>query len=323
VCVSYQYLNLFNRYSLLNHYLIEAGGKTERLAPITPTDEVAGQAIERALHSNWRDIGPHLDTFLPTAAKASEYKASEVYLNQHIATAVQQFYTAERYAHLRNAAQRMARPFYLPAEVMWTLYSDQAMNFSLAHELIHILEGDIKRAGRATKEEMGADMGAASLLTSMTVSTARRQGYRPSIAGFKMGPIVFFALSRVFAYLDDFDRKYLAKQLSEACMTEAMKEELTLMQRSIWMAGFLAGSRWINDPSASVFWNITGELRLLEIALRRRIWELGGAPLMLPLETEIAMEQELIQDAKKRTEGDVLSFWASQKEVQAERGESI
>jgi hypothetical protein len=112
---------------------------------------------------------------------------------------------------------------------------------------------------------------------------------------------------------DDFDRKYRAKVLSEAAMAEAMKEEMTLTLRSIWVAGFLAGDRWITDPSAAIFWKITGELRLLEIALRRRIWELGGVPLTLPLEVEIAMQQELIQDAKKRTERDVLTFWKSQK----------
>ena len=145
------------------------------------------------------------------------------------------------------------------------------MHFSLAHELIHILEGDIKKSGRVTTEEMGADMGAVSLLISITVSTARRRGYRPSIAGFTMGPIVFFSLSRVFAYLDDFEKKYRAGELSAASTAEAMKEELTLMQRSLWVAGFLAGSRWITEPSAAVFWNITGELQLLEIALRRRI----------------------------------------------------
>jgi hypothetical protein len=95
VCVSYQYLNLINRYSLLNYYLIEAGGKADRLHPITPTNEVAGQAIERALHSKWNEIGQHLDTFLLTAARASAYQASEVYLKQHIATAVEEFYTSE------------------------------------------------------------------------------------------------------------------------------------------------------------------------------------------------------------------------------------
>ena len=140
-------------------------------------------------------------------------------------------------------------------------------------------------------------MGAASLLISMVVSTARRQGFRPSIADYTMGPIVFFALSRVFAYLDDFDRKYRAKQLSEVSMTEAMKEELTLMQRSIWVAGFLAGSRCITDPSAAVFWNITGELRLLEIALRRRIWELGGAPLALIQSMDALTLSSLISSA--------------------------
>jgi hypothetical protein len=97
-----------------------------------------------------------------------------------------------------------------------------------------------------------------------------------------------------------------------------MKEELTLMQRSLWVAGFLAGSRWITEPSAAVFWNITGELQLLGIALRRRIWEVGGTPLMLPLETEIAMEQEIIQEAKKRTENDVRTFWERQKRSQSE-----
>jgi hypothetical protein len=191
VCVSYQYLNLINRYSLLNHYLVEAGGKADRLHPITPTNEVAGQAIERALRSKWREIGQHLDTFLLSAARASAYQASEVYLKQHIATAVEEFYTSERYAHLRDATRLMAGPFYLPAEVMWTQYSDQTMHFSLAHELIHIVEGDIKKPGRVTTEKMGADMGAVSLLISIAVSTARRRGYRPTIANFTMGPIVF------------------------------------------------------------------------------------------------------------------------------------
>lgn len=314
LCVSYQYLNLLNRYSMLNHYLIEIGGNTEGVTSITPTNEVGGQEIERALRFKWQDISPHLDSFLLTIAKTSEYKASEVYLNQHISRAVYQSYTDERYTYLRNASQLMNRPFYLTAEVMWTMYSDQTMNFSLAHELIHILEGDIKRTSRVTDEEIGADIGAASLLISMTITSAHRKGYRPSITGFTIGPIVFFALSQIFAYLDDFEKKYRSKQLSNANMAETIKEELTIMQRRLSIAGFLSAGRWITEPSASVFWNIVGELRLLEIALRRRAWEISGTELTLPLETEIAMEEELIKKMKKRTKEDVLSFWANQKE---------
>ena len=39
---------------------------------------------------------------------------------------------------------------------------------------------------------------------------------------------------------------------------------------------------------------------------------------MLPLETEIAMQQEIIQDAKKRTESETPTFWESQKKSQNE-----
>lgn len=312
ICISYQYLNLVNRYSLLNHYVIEASGGTSQVSLATATNEVAGQAIERAIRTKWDEICPYLDGFLSTAAKASDYQASEVFLNKHIVAATEQFYTSERYAHLRDATRLMAEPFYLPPEAMWTLYSDEVMNFTLGHEMIHIVNDDIKRRGRSTAEEMGADMGAASLLGYMTISTARRQGHRPAVAGIVMGPVLFFALSRIFAYLDDFDGKYRVKNLDMASTNEAMKEELTLLQRSIWVAGYLAGARWLTDPSAALFWNITGELRLLEIALRRRRWQLGGAPLPLPVEHEIAMAQDLMQRAKQRTEHDVTKFWENQ-----------
>jgi hypothetical protein len=204
-CISYQFSNLINRYSLLNHYLIAAGQKAESLPCLTPTNEVGGQAIERAIRSRWNDICPHLDAFLTTVAKASAYEASEVLLDKHVAAAAEQFYTSANYVHLRDATRLMAGPFYLPAEVMWTMYADQVLNFTLAHELMHMQNGDIRKPGRDTVEEMGADMGATDLLGYMTVSTAKRGGYRPSIANIIMGPIVFFALSRVFAYFDNFE----------------------------------------------------------------------------------------------------------------------
>jgi hypothetical protein len=312
-CISYQFSNLINRYSLLNHYVIEAGQKAHPLQCLTPTNEVGGQAIERAIRTKWNEICPHLDTFLTTVAKASAYEASEVLLNKHVAAAKEQFYTSENYAHLRDAKRLLSGPFYLPAEVMWTMYSDQTLHFTLAHELMHIQNGDIRKPGRALAEEMGADMGAADLLGHMTDSTAKRGGYRPSIANIIMGPIIFFALSRIFAYFDDFEGKYRAKNLSEASMGEAMKEELTLLQRSIWVAGLLVGGRWVTDPGGAPFWNITGELRLLEIALRRRLWELSGVALSLPVETEIALLQDSIQSTKLRTERDVMKFRQEQK----------
>jgi hypothetical protein len=312
-CISYQFSNLINRYSLLNHYLIAAGQKAEPLPCLTPTNEVGGQEIERAVRSRWNEICPHLDAFLTTVAKASAYAASEVLLDKHVAAAAEQFYTSANYAHLRDATRLMAGSFYLPAEVMWTMYADQVLNFTLAHELMHIQNGDIRKPGRDTVEEIGADMGATDLLGYLTVSTAKRGGYRPSIANIIMGPIVFFALSRVFAYFDIFEEKYRAKNLSEASMAEAMKEELTLLQRSIWVAGLLVGGGWVTDPGGAPFWNITGELRLLEIALRRRLWEVSGVVLSLPVETEIALLQDSIQSAKLRTERDVTKFRQEQK----------
>jgi hypothetical protein len=247
-CISYQFSNLLNRYSLLNHYLIEIGQKAEPLQCLTPTNEVGGQTIERAIRTRWNEICPHLDLFLQTLAKASSYEASEVLLNKHVAGAAELFYTSENYAHLRDAARLLTGPFYLPAEVMWTMYSDQALTFTLAHELMHIQNGDIRKPGRAFAEEMGADMGAADLLAYITVSTAKRGGSRPSIAGIIMGPIIFFALARVFAYFDNFEGKYRAKNLSEASMVEAMKEELSLLQRSICVAGLAVGGGWVTDP---------------------------------------------------------------------------
>ena len=307
-CVSYQFSNLINRYSLLNHYVIEAGQKAELVRCLTPTNEVGGQAIERAIRTSWNEICPHLDAFLATATKASGYEASEVLLNKHVATAAEQFYTSENYAHLRDAKRLLAGPFYLPAEVMWTMYTDKALQFTLAHELMHIHNGDIPKPGRDLVEEMNADMGAADLLGYLTGSAARRGGYQPSIANIVMGPIIFFALSRVFAYFDCFEGKYRAKKISEASMAEAMKEELTLLQRSIWLAGLLAGSGWLTDSGAAPFWDITGELQLLEIALRRRRWEQDGIAVSLPVEEEIAELQGSIQAAKRRTERDVTKF---------------
>jgi hypothetical protein len=69
----------------------------------------------------------------------------------------------DRYTHLRDAARLMAGPLYLPAEVMWTMYADQALTFTLAHELMHIQNGDLAKPGGAFTEEMVADMGAADL----------------------------------------------------------------------------------------------------------------------------------------------------------------
>ena len=43
VCVSYQYLNLINRYSLLNHYLIEAGGRRTGSLPSRPPTKWPGR----------------------------------------------------------------------------------------------------------------------------------------------------------------------------------------------------------------------------------------------------------------------------------------
>jgi hypothetical protein len=91
-------------------------------------------------------------------------------------------------------------------------------------------------------------------------------------------------------------------------MVEAMKEELTLLQRSVWVAGLLAGGGWLTNSGAAPFWDTTGELRLLEIALRRRLWELNGVAVSLPIEEEIAELQDLIQAAKRRTEQDVTKF---------------
>lgn len=307
-CISYQFSNLINCYSLLNHYLIEIGQKAEPLQCLTPTNEVGGQAIERAIRTRWNEICPHLDAFLQTVAKASAYEASEVLLDKHVAAAAELFYTSEKYAHLRDATRLMAGPFYLPAEVMWTMYSEQALTFTLAHELMHIQNGDIRKPGRAFAEEMGADMGAGDLLAYMTTSTAKRGGYRPSIPNIIMGPIIFFTLARVFAYFDNFEEKYRGKNLSEASMAEAMKEELNLLQRSICVAGLLVGGGWVTDPGGAPYWNISGELRLLEIALRRRLWELSGVPLAMPVEAEIALLQDSVRTAKGRTERDVTNF---------------
>ena len=316
-CISYQFSNLINRYSLLNHYVIEIGQKAEPLQCLTPTNEVGGQAIERAIRTKWNDICPHLDAFLQTVARASAYEASEVLIDKHVAAAAELFYTNENYVHLRDATRLMTGPFYLPVEVMWTMYSDQALTFILAHELMHIRNGDIRKPGRAFVEEMGADMGAGDLLAYMTTSTAKRGGYRPSIANIIMGPIIFFTLARGFAYFDNFEEKYRGKNLSEASMAKAMKEELNILQRSICIAGLVVGGGWVTDPGGAPFWNITGELRLLEIALRRRLWELSGVDLSLSVEAEIGMLQDSIQSAKTRTEQDVTRFRQEQKDSSA------
>jgi hypothetical protein len=316
-CISYEFYNLINNYSLLNYYMIDIGQKAELLQCLTPTNEVGGQAIERAIRTRWSEICPHLDAFLETVRKTSAYEASEVLLDANVAAAVELFYTSENYAHLRDATQLMAGPFYLPAEAMWTMYSDQALTFTLAHELMHIQNGDIRNPGRAFSEEMGADMGAGDLLAYMTVSTAKRGGYRPSIANIIMGPVIFFTLAGVFAYFDSFEKKFRGKSLSEASMAEMMKEELNLLQRSICVAGFLVGGGWVTDSAGAPFWNITGELRLLEVALRRRLWELSGVPLSMPAEAEIAMLQDSIQTAKLRTERDVTNLRKEQKGSEA------
>jgi hypothetical protein len=298
ICISYQYLNLINRYSLLNHYLIEASSGTKQMTLATPTNEVAGQAIERAIRVKWSDICPHLDIFLMTVAKASNYQASEIFLNKHVTEAREQFYSSNRYAHLRDF-RKMMGPYYLPPEAMWTVYSDQVMMFTLAHEIIHIMNDDTKKPSRSAAEEMGADMGATDLLAYITIPTARRRGYEPSNS-IVVGPIVFFA-SRTCSPISRAQNLKIAP--------EDMKEQLMLVQRSIWVAQTLAAGRWLSDPSAALFWNVTSELRLLEIALRRRLWQLNGVPLLIPVDLEIAMEQDIMQSAKRRTEHDVTELW--------------
>jgi len=91
-------------------------------------------------------------------------------------------------------------------------------------------------------------------------------------------------------------------------MAEDMKEELTLMQRSVLVAGCLAARGWLADPNAAPFWDITGELRVLEIALRRRLWQVSGVPPSVPVDYEIAIMQDLIQSAKLRTELEVTKL---------------
>ncbi len=261
---------------------------------------------------------PHLDGFLQTIAEASAYEASEVLVDKHVAAAAELFYTNENYVHLRDSTRLLTGPYYLPAEVMWTIYSDQALTFTLAHELMHIQNGDIRKPGRAFVEEMGADMGAGDLLAYMTTATAKRGGYQPSIGTIIIGPIIFFALARAFAYFDNFEEKFRGKNLSEASMAEAMKEELNLLQRSICIAGLFVGGGWVTDPGGAPLWNITGELRLLEIALRRRLWELSGIPLSLSVEAEIALVQDSVQTAKLRTERDVTNFRKEQKRISSD-----
>jgi hypothetical protein len=307
-CISYQFSNLFNRYALLNHYLIGIGKRAGQVPCVTPTNEVGGQLIERAIRGNWKEACPHLDAFLTTVMAASAYEASEVLLNEHVSVAAEQFYTNNQYTHLRDASKLMSGPFYLPAEAMWTMYADQGQLFTLAHEVTHIYNGDIRIPGRDMVEEMGADLGAIDLIAYLNATVARRSGMPPSIANIVMGPVLFFSLSRVFAYFDDFERKYRGRQLSEAAMTEAMKEELALQQRSICAAALMVGGGWLTDPGAAPFWDIAGELGLVDMALRRRLWELAGVTTSVSVELEIGLLQDLIQGSKGRTERDVMAY---------------
>ena len=44
-----------------------------------------------------------------------------------------------------------------------------------------------------------------------------------------------------------------------------------------------------------------------------QLWELASGTISLPVEAEIAMVQDLMQEAKRGTERDVKNFWQSQK----------
>lgn len=115
--------------------------------------------------------------------------------------------------------------FALRAEMAWMRYSDMIVWFTIAHELAHICRGDVVKPGRSIAEEFGADEVALEIVGYVLLGLAQQYGYKPvPKRQLVIGPAVFFAVSRLFAFLDAV--------ASSQSFDVASRELVMLMRRS-------------------------------------------------------------------------------------------
>jgi hypothetical protein len=291
---SYQFINLANRYSLLNHQLITLGEAAGPGDSMTPTNFVCGQSIERALRGRWQDCGPWLEDFVMSVLNAIDFRDSFVLLTEHIAAESRQRFSSEEYAHLRGA-EPPDGIYLLPPELIWTRYTDFIMWFTISHELIHISNGDIEKPGRSVEEEFRADEGALEIIAFMLIGLARRSGHSHAESRqLIICPAIFFGVSRLFAFLDSVASKD---------SFEIASRELVMLSRRINRAARLFDQYRI-APGGSFFWSVMGELRTLEVAARRWIWSFShnGEADPEAVDQEIRDELEIVEREKRHSE---------------------
>ena len=291
---SYQFVNLANRYSLLNHQLISIG---EGIAPadaMTPTNVVCGQVIERALRRRWSDCGRWLEDFVMSVVSAINFRHSFVLLNEHIAAESRQLFSSEKYAGLRPG-KAPDGIYLLPPELIWTRYTDWIMWFTISHELIHISNGDIEKPGRSVEEEFRADEGAIEIIAYMLIELARRSGHsHAETRQLIICPAIFFGVSRLFAFLDS---------VASSDSFDIASRELVMLSRRINRVARLF-DQYGFAPGGPFFWSIIGELRILEVAARRWIWSYSrnGEANPEAVDQEIRDELEIVEREKRHSE---------------------
>ena len=294
IVASYQFANILNRYALLNHQLITLGKGAKPIDPMTRTNEVGGQFIERALRARWFECGIWLENFVESVVKAIHLKDSLVLLNEHVAAEARILLSSGRYAGLDDAKVSEAR-FAMPADTAWTGYSDMIVWFTIAHELAHICRGDVGKPGRSAHEEFGADEVALEIVGYTLLGLAQRSGYKPAPnRPLIICPAVFFAVSRLFAFLDAV--------ASDESFDIASREVVMLTRRSGRVARLL--DKYRLSPDGPLFWNVLAELRVLEVAARRWMWSFcnGGKADPEGVDQEIGHEIELARREKSMSD---------------------
>jgi hypothetical protein len=294
IVASNQFVNILNRYALLNHRLITLGEEVDPIDPMTQTNEVGGQCIERALRARWSECGIWLDEFAQSVVKAIDFRDSLVLYNEHVAMEARILLSSGKYVGLNDASAKEAA-FAMPAEMAWTRYSDLIVWFTIAHELAHILRGDVGKPGRSVYEEFSADEVALEIVGYALLGLAQRSGYKPAPnRQLIICPAVFFAVSRLFAFLDAV--------ASDESFDVASREVVMLMRRSGRVARLLHKYRL--SPDGPLFWNVLAELRVLEVAARRWMWSFcnGGKADPDGVDQEIGREIELARREERMSD---------------------
>lgn len=296
IVASYQFVNILHRYALLNCQLINLGKGASPLESMTPTNEVGGQFIERALRARWPECGPSLEAFSRTVVEVIHFKDSFVFVNESVAMEAQMLLASGKYSDLHDP--RISEDqFTMPAEMAWARYSDLITGFSIAHELAHICRGDVGKPGRSVEEEFAADEVALEIMGYEILGAAREAGYKsPPNRPLIICPAVFFAVSRLFAFLD-------AVTSSES-FDVASRELVMLGRRSGRVARLL--DKYGLSPDRPLFWNVLGELRILEVAVRRWIWSSSNGGKADPEAVDEEIKREIELTLREKGHSDML-----------------